>query len=181
MTFRNKNLRSDLTPFSLWGAINSALVSNLLMAASYPPSLCPPAADCHGNPNNEFRPLVSLLYKTNGQPLMRVRARGGGHKGLHLDEFLLCACTLMVCVSDNGLAKQWTENEFTEWRVYNHFKHTNILYETIGQSVKGVDFKLHIQMSSTLMWICVILPSKNFHHRNFCARISWKPTLRVLI
>lgn len=125
------------------------------MAASSPLSFCPPAADCHGNPNNEFRPLVSLLYKTNGQPL--VRMRGGGHKGLHLDEFLLCACTVHLwCVSDNGLAKQWMENEFTERTVYNHFKHTSILYEIIAQSVKGADFKSHNQKSSRLMSIYVL-------------------------
>lgn len=90
------------------------------MAASSPPSFCPPTADCHGNPSNEFRPLVSLLYKTNGQPLVRVR--GGGHKGLHLDEFL-CARVHLWCVSDNGLPKQWMGNEFTERMVYNHFQH----------------------------------------------------------
>jgi len=96
------------------------------MAASSPLSFCPPAADCHGNPNNEFRPLVSLLYKTNGQPLLRMR--GGGHKGLHLDEFLLCACTVHLWrVSDNGLAKQWMENEFTERMVYSHFKHKHFI------------------------------------------------------
>jgi len=136
------------------------------MAVSSPLSFCPPAADCHGNPNNEFRPLVSLLYKTNGQPL--VRMQGGGHKGLHLDEFLLCACTVHLWrVSDNGLAKQWMENEFTERMVYSHFKHTNILYEVIGESLKGVDFKSHTRTSSRLMSMHIFFFNpKCFHYRN---------------
>lgn len=135
------------------------------MAASSLLSFCPPTADCHGNPNNEFRPLVSLLYKTNGQPLVRIR--GGGHKGLHLDEFLLCACTVHLWrVSDNGLAKQWMENEFTERRVYSHFKQTNILYEIVGQSLKGVDFKSHTRASSKLMSMYILFFNpKIFHYR----------------
>ena len=138
------------------------------MAASSPLSFCPPAADCHGNPNNEFRPLVSLLYKTNGQPL--VRMRGGGHKGLHLDEFLLYACTVHLWrVSDNGLAKQWMENEFTERMVYNHFKHTNILYEIMGQSPKGVDFKSHTRTRSRGPCQCIYY---SLIHKGFTTEIS---------